>query len=62
MFVSNKHLYPTKQDHKWAFGDYKQDFIKNLKENPYMRDMFTEASPFIINGTNITYKRDFINP
>ena len=61
LFVSTKHLYPTEAEHKWAFGDYNKEFIKSLSENPYMRDLFTEATPFQIDGTQITYSRHFKN-
>lgn len=62
MYVSTKHLYPSETEHKWAFGDLPTAVIEQTKKNPYMRDIFTEASPFIISENNIGYNRKFQNP
>jgi hypothetical protein len=42
-------MYPNENEYKWAFGDLSPAMVEKLKENPFMRDMFTEASPFEIN-------------
>lgn len=62
MFISTMHLYPSQTEHKWAFGSLPQTLIdKELTMNPFMRDMYTEASPFEINGSQITYDPEFKN-
>ena len=44
------HLYPNENEHKWAFGELPAALLEKAKINPYMRDIFTEASPFEILG------------
>ena len=39
---------PNLQEYNWAFGDFDLNFIKRLKINPDMRDIFNCASIFEI--------------
>ena len=55
------HLYPTEIEYKWAFGDLPEKMFDNIKKNPHMRDIFTEASPFEITGKEIKYSPFFKN-
>lgn len=50
LFISALNIYPYEKEHKWAFGDLPQTLIEKSKQNPFMRDIFTEASPFEIEG------------
>lgn len=54
-------LYPHAGEHKWAFGDLTPKVMEKTLNNPYMRDIFTEASPYEIkeDGQTIVYYRGF---
>ena len=43
-------LYPCEKEHKWAFGELPDTVLEKSKNNPFMRDIYTEASPFVIEG------------
>jgi hypothetical protein len=43
-------LYPHEKEHKWAFGDLAPQIVEKAQDNAFMRDIFTEASPFEIEG------------
>ena len=49
IFIDQKVERPNQQDYNWAFGDFDISFIKKLKVNPDMRDIFNNASIFDIN-------------
>lgn len=61
MYVSTMSLYPSQKEHKWAFGDLPLSVVQKSQDNPFMRDIFTEASPFEIED-KIVYYREFKNP
>ena len=57
------HMYPSETEHKWAFGSLPANLIdKELTMNPFMRDMYTEATPFEIVGKEIKYRQEFNDP
>ena len=63
LYISTLHLYPYENEHKWVFGDLPLSTIERSKLNPFMRDMFTEASPFTITTEGkIEYHRQFLKP
>jgi hypothetical protein len=45
-YISTAHLFQTA--FRWAFGDLPQDVLDKVKQNYYMRDILTEATPFSI--------------
>lgn len=50
LYISTMHLYPSEKEYKWAFGDLPEEMIEKSRSNPFMRDLFTEATPFEIEG------------
>ena len=63
LYISNLDLYPYENEHKWAFGDLPEAVLEKAKSNPFMRDLFTEANPFLITKEGeIVYERKFRNP
>lgn len=51
LYISTMHPYPYELEHKWAFGDLPEEVLEKSKANPFMRDIFTEATPFHITQT-----------
>ncbi|CDW84668.1 sam-dependent methyltransferase [Stylonychia lemnae] len=59
LFISTLNIYPSEKEHKWAFGELPLSIAEKSKQNPFMRDIFTEATPFEIEENGITYYREF---
>ena len=55
-------MYPNEKDHMFLFGDLTESLLTKSYNNPYMRDIHSEATPFIINGDSIIYDGKFQNP
>lgn len=54
-------MYPNEKDHMFVFGDLTSELLDKSYNNPYMRDIHAEASPFLINGDSIIYNSKFLN-
>mgnify|MGYP001560069572 CR=1 FL=1 len=52
-------MYPNEKDHMFLFGDLTESLLTKSYNNPYMRDIHSEATPFIINGDSIIYDGKF---